>query len=170
MQPPPRIIPFKKPPHPRENINLLCKHAFQFVLYYFFQLPPPPFGTLRQMFFSPRVESSPKTGPHTRPPPQAREAPAPCAPRGRAHSLQPEGWPCPPPPSPFTADTVGGWGVGVKKPSSGSRIREAFPGPRLPGQSQAGSCGELRGPPPRLCGVVRPAQGLCAPATLSHHT
>lgn len=108
----------------------------------FFSIPflPTPtffFCTLRQMFFSPRVESCPKTGPHTPPPPQARAAPAPRPPRrggrgrrGRAHSFQPEGWPLSAPPllSFWTR-----W-VGVREgrtPRTSARSREAFPQQRL---------------------------------------
>lgn len=150
----------------------------------FFQLlsPHPPFFcTLRQMFFSPRVESCPKTGPHTPPPPQARAVPAPRPPhggrgrRGRAHSLQPEGWPLSAPPPPSFLFGRGGWGwgregdrgvqPGVERPSSG-RVSAR-------GGSERRWRRDLGAPWP--CGVVCPAEGPPRPrrpalATLSHNT
>lgn len=118
------------------------------------------------MFFSPRVESHPKTGPHTPPPPQARAAPAPHPPlrggrcrRGRAHSLQPEGWPfsAPPPLSLWTRWV--GWGRTEAKDQS--QKRRGLPEAASQGAEEAGSGGGCRprGPQPRS----GPARGGPAP-------
>lgn len=143
-------------------------------------LPPPPrfFCTLRQMFFSLRVESCPKTGPHTPPPPQARAAPAPGPPqragrgrRGRAHSSQPEGWPLAPPDS-FLFGR-GGWGWGGEGSRAGEPGRERPAPGRVSGRGPGGRRRRRRAREPPARGVVRPGgapRPRPAPAALSHHT
>lgn len=110
------------------------------------------FCTLRQMFFSPRAESCPKTGPHTPPPPQARAAPAPHPPqrgrRGRAHSHEPEGWPFSVSPFPFSLDLVGEV-VGRTEAEDQRQERRSLPPDVSRSGAEVGSSGECRSRGPR---------------------